>query len=360
MSTIPAGVFTTGERRTQATIASYCLDQTEIAVGAYEGCVQAGACTAPNGYLVNDQSKNNRACNWSRPGAALHPVNCVDWNQAVSYCAWVQKRLPTEEEWEWAARSGERGWTYPWGNDEPNAARVNACGPECVTWSKRELGFDLRPMYAADDAWATTAPVGTFTGGANFFGVKDLAGNVAEWTSSAFDAAKRVHRGGSWFNGDASAVRAATRVGEDASGRHIHIGFRCARSIGGAPPSGAAAPPPPPPAPVNGWRLPSTGGTRDGAIAWLRDMNNGTQSTILLNEFTENIDKCVRENLDCEFAWGAGLTKERKWWLGQWRSGRFIVKESNAAEAAEDKLGELTRRVTTQKKGSAPNPRYRE
>jgi hypothetical protein len=357
MSAIPAGVFTTGDRRAQVTIASYCLDQTEIAVGAYEGCVQAGACTAPNGYLVNDQSKNNRACNWSRPGAALHPVNCVDWNQAVSYCAWVQKRLPTEEEWEWAARSGDRGWTYPWGNDEPNAARINACGPECVTWSKRELGFDLHAMYAADDAWPTTAPVGTFTGGANLWGVKDLAGNVSEWTSSAFDAAKRVHRGGGWFNGDASAVRAATRAAEDASGRHIHVGFRCARSIGGAPPSGAAAPPPPPANVVGRWRMPGNGGTRDGAVAWVRDTTKGGT---FQNDFTTDIDKCIRENLDCEFAWGSALSKDGTWWLAQWRLGRFVVKESNAAEGAQDKLETGSFRFSTYNKGVAPGPRYKE
>ena len=228
---IPGGTYTLGERKDSAKVKAFCLDKTEVTIDAYTACVKAGACTEPDPYR-NDQSFR-AACNWQRPGAALHPVNCVDWSQAMSFCGWASKQLPSEEEWEWAARGGDRATTYPWGNDAPSANKLNACGSECTTWMENRLGRDYASMYwpDEDDGWPTTAPVGSFPKGANRWGVQDLAGNVSEWTSNRWSAADSdiVTRGGCWYDDVPSDVRAADREGRARSMRLSYLGFRCAR-----------------------------------------------------------------------------------------------------------------------------------
>jgi formylglycine-generating enzyme required for sulfatase activity len=235
------GSFTVGETQYAVKVGGYCLDVTEVTVSAFTRCVQAGACSEPKAYLVSEDSKIDRACNWRRPGADLHPVNCVDWSQAVSFCGWAQKRLPSEEEWEWAARGGDRGTTYPWGNEEPSVDRLNACGTECVAWSdlwgQHELRAYYKAMYVGDDGWPATAPVGSFPKGANRSGVQDLAGNVWEWTSSRFgihtevEVRARVIRGGSWTSSGPSSVSASFRTMARPEERRASVGFRCARNI---------------------------------------------------------------------------------------------------------------------------------
>lgn len=221
-----------GERKDTVTVQPFCMDVTEVTVAAYTGCVTANACTAPNAYAVDDTDvphKYLRACNWKRPSAGLHPVNCVDWGQATSYCAWAQRRLPTEEEWEWGARGASQGRVHPWGSEAPSADRVNACGTECVAWWKANMGPNLTALYPADDGWPTTSPVGSFPRGATAQGLQDMAGNVWEWTSSNHDANARIIRGGGWSDLDASFLRAAFRFGDAPSSRDYGLGFRCAR-----------------------------------------------------------------------------------------------------------------------------------
>jgi formylglycine-generating enzyme required for sulfatase activity len=250
----PDGVGDTDEHpQHEVTLSAYCIDKTEVTVKAYAVCVAAKGCSAAprtvkgSGYSVADVKLYSQFCNSDdRPN---HPINCVDWNQAAAYCTWFGKeagdktRLPTEAEWEYAAR-GNDGRAYPWGNEAPSAKLLNACGTECVGMAKRVLNKEWEKMYDASDGWETTAPVGSFRAGASPFGALDMAGNVWEWTADwygdytkaaatnprgAETGTARVGRGGGWSSDDAGLVRAAVRNGVGASVRDSHVGFRCAR-----------------------------------------------------------------------------------------------------------------------------------
>jgi len=172
-----------------------------------------------------------------------HPINCVDWSQAQAYCQWVGGRLPTEAEWEYAAR-GNDGRKYPWGNDPPSAERLNACGAECVAMAKRELGLDWGPLYPEADGWESTAPVGSFPRGASPFGVLDMAGNVGEWTTDWYGqyakddvtdpvgprtGSARTDRGGGWYSRREHSIRTSLRYWAGPVIRSSNVGFRCAR-----------------------------------------------------------------------------------------------------------------------------------
>ena len=165
------------------------IDRTEVTAAAYAACVTAGVCTAPT-------------CSSDSP---QHPVVCVDWNQARAFCGWRGARLPSEEEWEKAAR-GTEGRIWPTGNTEPTCTQANIDNCEGRAW-------------AAGSQPATASP----------YGALDMVGNVWEWTESAFDANTRVFRGGGW--GDvARNARASVRFGFVPSRRFDDIGFRCAQS----------------------------------------------------------------------------------------------------------------------------------
>ncbi len=224
-------------------VQAFCLDRTEVTVGAYAACTR---CTHPpptvdyEGLTPNGRSFDNQFCNRPPPeGPADHPMNCVDWFQAKAYCSARGERLPTEAEWELAAR-GTEGRLYPWGNASPSGQRLNACGPECsqmLTERRKAVGKGLWPaMYQDDDAAPATAPVGHYPAGATPAGVMDLAGNVWEWTESAYcryDEAdcgdsRRVLRGGGWDATERQDVRAARRYPSAPAARGRSIGFRCA------------------------------------------------------------------------------------------------------------------------------------
>jgi len=169
-------------------------------VSEYRHCVDEGACAAP---------AVASGCNWSATARGEHPVNCVDWDQAKTYCEWIGKRLPTEQEWEKAAR-GTDGRTYPWGDD----------GPSC----------DEAVMNGAPGCGGGTAPVGSRDRGRSPYGLFDMAGNVFEWTGSLYASGgeARVLRGGSWKN-DATAIRSSHREGALPNLRDASVGFRCAQ-----------------------------------------------------------------------------------------------------------------------------------
>ena len=246
MITIPGGSFQMGSEARDAnenekpahavSVATFQMDRTEVTVKAYRACVDAGQCVQPEAYVA-EKGNYRIFCNWKHPeGRDSHPVNCVDFGQALAFCTWAGKLLPTEEEWEYAARGGAEGRKYPWGNDEPSLRRLNACGAECAGHLTANRFPGVRPMYEASDDWPETAPVGSFPAGASKHGVLDLAGNVWEWTASRYSTydgakseAKRVLRGGSWGGGDPRTERTTNRFRLAEDSRAQFLGFRCAR-----------------------------------------------------------------------------------------------------------------------------------
>ena len=254
MVRVPGETFVMGKEGSQdapqhqVTLSPYAIDRTEVTVAAYRACAQAGACTAPH------LEEFDGYCTWAAAGREQHPVNCVDWAQADAFCRWAGKRLPTEAEWEHAAR-GADGRLYPWGNEPPTAERLNACGRECAgsTWMQATLDASVpmppntpRAMYDGDDGWQTTAPVGSFPADVSPFGVLDMAGNVSEWVADRFapyptdaltdptgpPAGKaRAWRGGGWCDTVLTVARADWRMGSAPDFAVPALGFRCARSV---------------------------------------------------------------------------------------------------------------------------------
>jgi len=189
-------------------------------------------------------------CNFDRPDRGSHPINCVDWHQARAYCRSRGARLPSEAEWEYAAR-GPDGRTYPWGDALPSARLANVCDASCGALGWRLTGGPWPRMHDGDDGFGATAPAGSFPAGASPFGALDMAGNVAEWVDDGFErymesddraparvianphgavtAAYRVVRGGGWHGHLVERARATYRWWDDASTRVSRIGFRCAR-----------------------------------------------------------------------------------------------------------------------------------
>lgn len=185
------------------TVSAFCMDRTEVTVEAFSACVAAGKCAEPGA---------DPACNGS--SHPNHPANCVSAKQAADFCGTLGKRLPTEEEWELAAR-GPAGRRYPWGDAVPSAQ---------VCWQREKS--------------EGTCEVGSFRGGASPEGILDLTGNVLEWTSSRpcsyadpnLCKEGRVVRGGSWYAAQPSGLRSTRRWDWPEFSRLPILGFRCASS----------------------------------------------------------------------------------------------------------------------------------
>jgi formylglycine-generating enzyme required for sulfatase activity/tRNA A-37 threonylcarbamoyl transferase component Bud32 len=220
---------------------AFCIDLSEVTVAQYDACAKAGKCPAPgktiewSGAQAHDHTVWDGFCNEGKPDGSSHPMNCVTWEEARAFCKHEEKRLPSEEEWELAAR-GTEGRVFPWGGDSPTATMLDACGTECSVKGKL-LGLDWNALYPADDGWVGTAPVRTFPTGRTPNGVFDLAGNVSEWTASPFcpypgtncTSEMRATRGSSWASDDLRGVRATARSKSSPGTRSADLGFRCAK-----------------------------------------------------------------------------------------------------------------------------------
>ncbi len=217
MALIPAGTFTMGSENYgdnekpvhQVYLDSYYMDIYEVTIASYKMCVENGACQLPS-----DTVDYNDAI------YAQHPVIYVDWNQAKNYCEWRDARLPTEAEWEKAARDTDQR-TYPWGEESANGDRAN-------------IG---RGEY--------TEVVGSYESGKSPYGMYDMVGNIWEWTSSLYQSypydindgrenmnssGDRVVRGGKW-GGDyyVDSAHSSYRVWFALDFTSPLIGIRCAR-----------------------------------------------------------------------------------------------------------------------------------
>lgn len=255
MVSIPRGELLMGSDRGETAerpvhrvaVSAFTVDRFETTNAEFAAFVRAtryrtDAERSGAGWHWDGKWREVRGADWRHPhgpGSSIasrdrHPVVQVSWSDAVAYCRWRDARLPTEAEWERAAR-GDGSRTYPWGDEPPrNDGRHRA-----------SYGSDECCRADASDGYRFTAPVGRFALGRSPFGVDDMAGNVWEWVEDWFDAGfyarspsedpvnrtpsgEKVIRGGGWGN-DAWGLRSTLRHANPPDIGLSMVGIRCAR-----------------------------------------------------------------------------------------------------------------------------------
>ncbi|MDZ4733078.1 MAG: formylglycine-generating enzyme family protein [Nitrospirota bacterium] len=222
MAVVPAGEFTMGsptgdsdeQPAHQVYLDTFSMDKYEVTVAQYAAFLQAKGVEPPLDWKTMNQ-----------PAHQKRPATNMDWVDAYGYCKWAGKRLPTEAEWEKAAR-GTDGRLYPWGSDAPTPLHANFGK---TNWNKHEV----------------LAPVGTFEAGKSPYGIYDMAGNVWEWVNDWYDfkyypkspaknptgpstGGTKVIRGGSWYS-NPRALRSANRSLISPTDQGL-TGIRCAKT----------------------------------------------------------------------------------------------------------------------------------
>ena len=241
MVLVPAGSFTMGHVNAGETekpphtviiTKAFYIDRTEVTTADYNKCVSAGKCIPSGIHGPNETeaviAKLSSLCTGKDAASERKPINCIDFSQAEKYCAFVGKRLPTEAEWEYAARGSDER-VYPWGNTKPTCTMGSFArnAGECAGRGKGVVEVGSYPQYPSP------------------FGALDMAGNVWEWVADAFDpkaytqesrqdpfvnkpAEKGILRGGSW-DFDSSVAKTTFRLKFDRHTAQVGTGVRCAK-----------------------------------------------------------------------------------------------------------------------------------
>jgi formylglycine-generating enzyme required for sulfatase activity len=263
MVLIPAGTFAMGDADGQAielpvhevTVAAFYMDTHEVTLAQFGEFVDA------TGYITDAETNDvatiwdgedwnqTTSVNWRfdatgnlhTPEEANQPVTHLSWNDASAYAAWAGKRLPTEAEWEYAARGGAAGYKFAWGNEPLGTDVVANVSDE--SYVKVVTIWPYTEGY--DDGYVFGAPVGSFP--PNAFGLYDMSGNAWEWCADYFDAdyysrspsdnprndepaEGRVLRGNSW-DGRPGLMRASRRTSDLQGNSYADTGFRLAKDI---------------------------------------------------------------------------------------------------------------------------------
>ncbi|MDP1715028.1 MAG: SUMF1/EgtB/PvdO family nonheme iron enzyme [Anaerolineales bacterium] len=222
--------FIDGEPAHTVYLDAYDIDKYEVSNAAYRACVEAGECSPPddNWTPIPNSYYGNSAYD-------DYPVH-VDWNMAKAFCEWRGARLPTEAEWEKAAR-GSNGSVYPWGNAF-DVTKLNFCDKQC-RWANNNINYN--------DGFAESAPVDSYPNGVSQYGIYNMAGNVYEWVNDWYSETYyqsspssnplgpntgefRVLRGGSWSSRSDTYFRSTFRNMNPPTSEGRDDGFRCARS----------------------------------------------------------------------------------------------------------------------------------
>ena len=218
----------------EVTLDAFWIDRYEVTNARYAACVDAGVCKAPFAFGMFKPNSSTREQYFGNPEYVNYPVIYVNWFAAQEYCTWAGKRLPTEAEWEKAAR-GTDGRLFPWGNKDVTGNLANL--------ADANTNYDWTIRYI-NDGFQDTSPAGNYPQGASPYGAMDMAGNVWEWVQDWYDVSYyrtapdenpagpdegeyKGLRGGSWQSSN-WGIRAALRSRLEPDIAYNYIGFRCA------------------------------------------------------------------------------------------------------------------------------------